>query len=72
MDQPSKPIEEGDLLAYLDGKRLSHVRKALRRSPELRKQLREILKGQKHLQQLFCQPHDLPQHSSDEPARPRC
>ncbi len=60
--EPSAPppteslIADGELLAYLDGHTSRRVRRALRRSPELRARLRHLVLLVEQLERLFAEP----------------
>lgn len=53
MDRASQEVEEGELLAYLDGKRLLHVKEALQQSAELRERLEQIQQSLQRFERLF-------------------
>ncbi len=53
MSMRDKPIEEGELLAYLDGAQLPHVEQALRASSELRRELETLRKTSITLRRAF-------------------
>ncbi|MCG8353429.1 MAG: hypothetical protein MI924_37160 [Chloroflexales bacterium] len=46
-------VEEGDLLAYLDGKRSRHIKRALKQSPELRERLDQLQCSIRQFKRLF-------------------
>jgi hypothetical protein len=57
MEYLPQSVEEGDLLAYLDGKRSQHVKRALQQSPELREQLDQLRRSVRQFERLFRDPN---------------